>query len=371
MATAVTMPKLGLTMQGGTVVAWLKQVGETVQMGEEVCEISTDKITNTVVAPVAGILARILVCEGATVPCHTPIGVIAVPGEEVVTLDGTPESGSQPFSGRTPGGRIRISPLAKKVAHAAGIDPRTMIGSGPGGRIVMADVERTTRGEDELVPLTPMRRVIAEQMMRSLRESAQLTLTTTVDAAALVEFRSLLVRQTEQSLSFTDFVVRAVALALRQHPNLNASWFQGSICRHRAINVGVAVDVEGGLFVPVVRNAHQLGLAELHRVISELSEKARAGKLTQDDLAGGTFTVSNLGMYGIDAFTPVLNPPQSAILGLGAIREVPVLRNGTALPGHGMILSLTIDHRVVDGAPGARFLAAVRALLEQPGRLVV
>lgn len=414
MATSVAMPKLGLTMQEGTVVRWLKAPGDAVAEHEPLCEIETDKITNEVAAPVTGVLLKILVSEGETVPCQTPLCLIGAAGETPAAAAASPAAAPAPAAGPAPvatpapaaapapvatpapaGGRVRISPAARKMARNAGIDYTRLVGTGPLGRIVMADVARALAAQAPVnpaagapaaaaptaapagvsEPLTPMRRTIAQRMTASLREAAQLTLTTRVDAAALVAFRQLMVAQTEAALGFkigyNELVVRAVALALAAHPEIAVAWSEGGILRRAGVHVGIAVDVPGGLLVPVLRDADRLGLAELHRQIAALAQRARDGKLISADMEGGVITVSNLGQYGIDAFTPILNPPESAILGVGAVRAVPVVRDGAVVPGHELTLSLTIDHRLIDGAPGAHFLAAVRDLLEHPARLAV
>jgi len=215
-----------------------------------------------------------------------------------------------------------------------------------------------------------MRRGIADGMVHSLQAMAQLTLTTRADVTALVELRDALRRRWEARISYTDLIVKAAALALREHPLLNSTWTEEGIVLHEAIDVGIAVALEQGLIVPVVRGADRRPLIEIHRAIEDLAERARCGALAVDEVTGGTFTITNLGMYGVETFTPIVNPPQSAILGVGGIAEELALRGGQVAARSRMALCLTIDHRVVDGAPGAAFLQAVRELLEQPALIL-
>ena len=414
MATTVLMPKLGLTMQEGTVIRWLRQPGDAVSAGTPLCEIETDKIANEVEAPAGGQLLQILVPAGETVPCLTPLCLIGAAGEvpdgaapaPAPAAAAPPAAASGPASAPGPapagGERRRISPLARKAARSAGIDVAGLTATGRSGRIVLADVERAIAAQatapttaptpavpadapatvptpavlaDAPLSLSAMRQTIARRMTASLRETAQLTLTTTVEADALVDFRKQLVAQTEASLGFrvgyNEFIVRAAALALARHPEIAVAWGEGGPVQRSAVHVGIAVDVPGGLLVPVLRHADRLSLSELHRQIAALAESARAGSLSREATAGGVISISNLGHLGIEAFTPILNPPESAILGVGALRTVPVVREGAVVPGHELVLSLTVDHRLIDGAPGARFLATIRHLLEHPARLTV
>ncbi len=483
------MPKLGLTMTQGKVVKWLVPEGAEVVKGQPVVEITTEKIANVVEAPASGILRKILVAEGVTVPVLAPLAVVAAPGEAIDEFVAeilakasqaakavTSVSAAAALSAPTPGpapavvpasgagpGAVKVSPVAARLAEEAGIDLAEIAGSGPGGRILREDVEkaiaaRTTAGAEgaeaaleaagpapggtaapfgdrvkaspaarrlakekgidlstvhgtgpdgriltadveraaaarpggrvtarpttaaagapgESGPVGEVRLIISRRMMESLHGTAQSTITRTINAVELVKLREALQARMEREhglkLTHTDLVIRAVALALREHPEMNVSFDGENITRHQEINVGVAVDLgAGGLIVPVVHGAERLGLAEIAARVRALTEKARQGKLTTDDVAGGTFTVTNMGMLGVDAFTPILNPPESAILGVGRIADRPVVTGGQVVPGREMVLSLTHDHRIIDGAPAARFLATVTRYLEEPYSLL-
>ncbi|HHY39449.1 MAG TPA: 2-oxo acid dehydrogenase subunit E2 [Clostridia bacterium] len=449
MATEVIMPKLGLTMIEGKIVKWLKKEGDPVKKGEPIVEITTEKIANVVESPETGVLLKILVQAGNTVPVLTRIAWVGQPGEKIEEAEaaaGAPASsaadGEPPRSataeGKTPIGttgeplnektaeaeetslrslrsRQRVSPAARKLAEEHGIDVDSLKGTGPGGRVVTEDVQRAieerkargvttepspapaketaprapapaaplTRTVAEVAggvpyviePLSEMRRIIAERMYQSLASTAQSTLTAEVDVTDLVRLRESLLHKVEVAhgvrLSPTDFIVKAAALALSAHPNVNVSFTGAEIVKKTEINIGVAVDLGQGLIVPVVRNADKKGVVAISKEIKSLVEKARNGRLSPDDVTGGTFTVSNLGMFGVDAFTPVLNPPESAILGVGRIVKKPVYVGEDLLPRHVMVLSLTTDHRVIDGAPAARFLLTLRELLEDPEMLLL
>jgi pyruvate dehydrogenase E2 component (dihydrolipoamide acetyltransferase) len=270
-------------------------------------------------------------------------------------------------------GQMEATPLARRMAELEGLDLNAIQGTGPQGRITEDDVLRVLEGgkapaetRRQVLPVTAMRQAIAEGMMRSLQSMAQLTLTARADVTALVELREILGQRWAIRLSYTDLLVKAVAVALREHPMLNSTLTDGGIVLQDEIDVGVAVALEQGLIVPVVRGAGQRSVIEIHRTLQDLTERARAGTLSVDEVTGGTFTLTNLGMYGIESFTPIINPPQSAILGVGCIAEELALRRGQVVARAKMVLSLTIDHRIVDGAPGAAFLQTVVQLLEHP-----
>lgn len=400
MATPVLLPKLGLTQDEGTVVRWLRPEGSRVTKGEPLFEVLTEKATLEVESPATGVLLKILVPEGATVPVATPIAVIGEPGEETPLSPGAgpsaaPAAGAaSPAVGGSaapeappspPSGRIRISPRARALAEAAGLDVSTLVGTGPDGRIVERDVQRALEERAaQPAPASPavstgvfarMRAVIARRMVESLRESAQLTLTTEVDMAEAARMREEVAPELERREgvrpTYTDLVIRATALALREHPAVNARWEGDGVRRLEEIHIGVAVALDEGLLVPVLRHADRMSLAQIARAVRELSERARALRLRPEEMQGSTFTVTNLGMYEIDAFTPILNPPESGILGVGRVVRRPVAVGERVEIRPTMVLSLTFDHRVVDGAPAAQFLQRVKHVLEHPYLLLL
>jgi pyruvate dehydrogenase E2 component (dihydrolipoamide acetyltransferase) len=317
--------------------------------------------------------------------------------------------------GRGPGGRVPTSPLARRIAREHGIDITTVKGSGPGGRIVRADVEAAIARRDrekaapppaapterpaepaaapagrgpivheteapslpedaDEVPLNRMRRLTAQRLTRSVQEAPHFYLTSVVDAEPLLAYRAELnatLADRGPKISVTDLILKACAVMLREHRALNASWAETRILRHHRVNLGLAVALDDGLIVPVIHDADRKTLTEIANEAHDLAQRARTGRLTLDELAGGTFTVSNLGPFGIDHFTAVINPPQAAILAVGAAKPQPVVRDGEVRPGVTMALTLSIDHRVLDGATGAAFLADLKTLLEQPVRIVV
>ncbi|HEX2032630.1 MAG TPA: dihydrolipoamide acetyltransferase family protein [Chloroflexota bacterium] len=472
MATAIKMPQLGITMTEAKVVSWLKREGDPVRKGEPIATIETDKINSEVEATADGVLRRIVAPEGALVPVVGLMGVIAAPDEPEAAVEalvqgpggGTAGAAAVPDAAPAPtpaagATEVRASPIAKRLAADLGVDLQRVRGSGPGGRIVEADVRasvdtatavaaapappapqevdgfvrasplarrlareqglelRTIRGTGPegrvverdvlaaveeraavatapiLAPtlpppaptpagLTPrrtiklegMRRVIAERMHQSLQLGAQLTLTTEADATALVELRTHLLPAAKvyghRPPTYTDLLVKLVARTLPAHPLLNSS-LRGEgeareIVEWQEINIGVAVTLEQGLLVPVIRQADQKPLQQISQELAELAERARAGRLSMDDLQGGTFTITNLGQVEIDAFTPIVNPPQCAILGVGRIAKKPAVYQDQVVPRHMVSLSLTFDHRIVDGYPAGAFLRDVKRAIETP-----
>jgi len=282
-------------------------------------------------------------------------------------------SDRQAVAGGTGEGQPAATPLARRMAEVEGLDLGQVRGTGPEGRIteddilrVLGDLRAETGAPSRLIPFTAMRRAISEGMMHSLHTMAQLTLTARADVTALVELREVLHQRWEVRFSYTDLIVKAVAIALREHPMLNSTWTENGIVLRDEVDIGVAVALDQGLIVPVVRAADRRSLFEIHRAIQDLVERARQGTLSVDQVTGGGFTVTNLGMYGVETFTPIINPPESAILGMGCSAEEPALRNGQLVVRSRIVLNLTIDHRIVDGAPGAAFLQAVTQLLEHP-----
>ena len=367
------MPRLSLTMKEGTVVQWFKKEGEVVQKGEPLVEVLSEKVTYDVEAPESGVLRRILASEGSDVPVDQVIGIVATADEPIteVELSAPPAPGlkieevSAPLSKPDEiGDRIPASPAAKRLAKELGVDLRQVKGTGPEGRIVEDDVRRfaeqtaLTPKVREAVPLTGIRRTTAERLTLSARTAPHSTIVMEVDMINAARFRQ------ETQFSYTEMLIKAVAKALLDHRLLNATLEDNQIKVFEDVNVGVAVTTESGLVVPVVRNADKKSLGEISSVLKELVEKARQGKLTREDVTAGTFTITNLGMYDVDVFFPIINPPETAILGVGRVVEKPVAVNGQLAIKPLMQLSLTYDHRIVDGTPAAKFLQTVKQVLE-------
>ncbi|SDF45339.1 dihydrolipoamide acetyltransferase family protein [Sporolituus thermophilus] len=431
MATQFTMPQLGLTMTEGTVTKWYKRVGETVRAGEVLAEISTDKITNQMEAPVDGVLLSIVVPEGQTVPVRTLLAVIGAPGEQVA--EEPPAGGSaakaaaasEPVPGASPAARmtgtwVKASPLARKIARQNGIDLALVTGTGPGGRVVARDVvnflaqrrlpvkatplavkvaaehgidlaamakpSRLTKADVLAAlpvteprppaapagqPLAGMRKIIAERMSLSWQTAPHVHLTVEVDMTAVLALKAQLAKVTGEKFSVTEFVIKAAAQGLAEFPAVNARLEGGCVVMPADVNIGVAVALDNGLIVPVIRQADKQSLRALRAAVAALSDKARRGALTGDEIGGGTFTVTNLGMYGVDHFTPIINPPESAILGVCRVADRPVAADGQVVVRPMANLCLGFDHRLIDGAVAAKFMARLRQLLEQPLLLLV
>lgn len=397
MAVEVVMPKLGMAMKEGIVSSWNKKVGDKVTKGEPVASINSEKIEMEVEAPSDGVLLDIKVEEEEGVPPGTVICYIGEPNEQIaqkkeketkrLSLSSSKEEVAatvaieeRPIKKN----RLKISPVAKKMALASGLDIDTIQGSGPGGRITKADVEKElkkqgekedenreeARGEQTKIPLAGMRKVIAERMQSSLLNSAQLTITMKADVTNLVKLREeakqSFEKRGEEKLSLNDFIVRATVLALVKHKKMNSSYDEDGIIYHEGVHVGIAVAIKDGLLVPVVRNAEKISLVETATTIRKLSSSVRRGEMDGIEMTGSTFTVTNLGTYGVEFFTPILNPPETGILGVGAIEQVPMYKGAELQKCSMLPLSLTFDHRVVDGAPAAEFLQTIRGYLEDP-----
>ena len=400
MAVEVVMPKFGLTMTEGTIQQWFKSEGDAIKTGEALFEVETEKVLYEVEASADGTVAKLLYAVEAVVGVGLPVAIIAEAGEEVAEVAARyadapaaapaaapPEPAPVATSAPSPApqekrGRVPVTPAARKLAKEHSIDLSGVAGTGPRGRITREDVQKTidsggqaapppaptaTPAAAEDIPLRGMRKVIAERMHQSLQGSAQLTISTEADVTQLIDRRQE-VRQ-EFNVTYTDFIVQACAHALRQHPRMNAH-LEGDIIRaNNDIHVGLAVALDEGLIVPVVRDADKKSLKDIAAEAKTLAEKARASQLKLEEVSGGTFTVSNLGMYGVDAFTPIINAPQSGILGVGRIVEKPVIHRGEVTRRSMMVLSLTFDHRVIDGAPAGAFLQTVADLLAHGNRV--
>ncbi|MGH3259912.1 MAG: dihydrolipoamide acetyltransferase family protein [Streptosporangiaceae bacterium] len=427
----VLMPRLSDTMEQGVLSQWVKHEGDQVRQGDVLAVIETDKAAMDMEAYDEGVLTRILVQEGASVPIGTPIAVIGqaedVPAAAAPPPVPAPDQAERavvsppapaPAAGPPPAGPVPASPLARKLARERGIDLSTVSGSGPGGRIIRADIEKAARTRDgaqpapaptrsarlapgsppavplaavlpspvpsaaaplapavdaEEIPLTTVRRLTAERLAASAREVPHFYLTVVAAADKLLAFRAQANerRGADVKITVTDLLIRACATALAAHPEVNASWDETRILRHRHVSVGVAVAIDDGLIVPVIRDADRKTLTEIAREARDLTARARARKLIPDELAGGTFTISNLGMYGIRQFTAVINPPQAAILAVGEAVRQPVVRDDQVTIATTMTLTLSIDHRAVDGATAAGFLTRLRDLIEEPLDIVI
>ena len=434
--TKVVMPKLSEAMETGKVIKWLRNEGDRVQSGDIVAEIETDKADVEMEAFGAGVLRKIVVPAGERAPVGSLIGVIAEPGEDIASVlaeagGPSPAAKAPPAVSPAPAApvpksvapaaapapavssaaaavpaapvaeRLRVSPLARKVAAQAGLDLRLIQGTGPGGRIIRRDVEAaTTAGavaapaaaaaapaaapalrpvrpdaagpEYEVVALTPMRAAIAKQMPLSKAPIPHFYVTSEVAMDRAWDLRQELnALDGQPKISVNDLVVRACALALTEHPYVNAS-FQGDAVRvyHRA-HIGIAVALDDGLITPVLRNCESKALAQIAVESRDLAERARARKLRAQELSGATFSISNLGMYDVAEFSAIINPPEGAILAVGSVRQVPVVAGPGLGVGRRMNVTLSCDHRVMDGAMGARFLQTVRRLLEEPLRLLI
>lgn len=412
MAEIVRMPKLSDTMTEGTVAAWHKKVGDKVKSGELLAEIETDKATMEFESYVDGILLYIGVEKGKTVAVDALLAVFGKEGEDVsaiVAAEGAAPAAkeeapvaaapapsapvveapkpvapvatapvSAPASAPKPvnDGRMRVSPLAKKLAEDKGLPLQYIPGSGDGGRIVRRDIDAFMAGAavqsanavesytEENV--SQMRKTIARRLAESKFTAPHFYLTMEIDMGRAVEARAAMNAATGSKVSFNDMVIKATSLALKQHPKVNSSWRGDTIRYNNHVHMGVAVAVDEGLLVPVVRFADTKSLAQINHEVKVFVDKAKNKKLQPSDWEGNTFTISNLGMFGIEEFTAIVNPPDACILAVGAIREVPVVKNGAVVPGHTMKLTLSCDHRVVDGASGSAFLQTLKAMLEEP-----
>ncbi|MGD2069546.1 MAG: pyruvate dehydrogenase complex dihydrolipoamide acetyltransferase [Gemmatimonadota bacterium] len=424
MATKVHMEALSPTMEEGQVVKWLKDEGDEVTNGDVLAEIETDKATMELTARGAGILRKVVVGEGGTAPVGTVIAVIGEEDEDISELlrdatagdagDEEPEAAGparkdeeaeeeEEESGRdtTPaaaeageeGGRIKASPLARRLAEEAGIDLAAVRGSGPAGRIVKRDVEEAKEkgvaapagapswappevpGEEyEEVQVSQMRKTIAKRLVESIGPVPHFFLTVEADMGRVMAARkrvNAMLAESERKVSVNDFVLKATATALRQHPAVNAAWHGDVIRRYRVVHLGVAVAVEDGLITPVIRHADRKGIAHISEELKELAGRAREKRLQPDEYTGATFSVSNLGMFGIQEFTAVINPPEAGILAVGRAEEIPVVEEGEVRVRPRMKMTMSCDHRVIDGATGARFLQTLKAMLEEPAAILV
>ncbi len=450
MPISIPMPRLSDTMEEGTLVKWHVKVGDAVKSGAHLADVETDKATMELQAFDDGTVAKLFTQEGGTVAVGAPILILAEAGEDVDEVGKSsgsdpapaeaastaasstesktartdtaekpqPESNREAASGSKSTGRVRVSPLARKIAEEHDLDLSHIQGSGPDGRIIKRDVleaveggttsapatrdttpdkpvkpieaaRGTSQGEARLTKtpgpleskthsLTGMRKTIARRLVESKTTIPHFQTTMSIDMDELMGLRTTLNKQLEKQgvkLSVNDFIVRAAALACVEHPIVNSSWAGDSIQQHGTVNIGIAVALPagkgGGLVVPVIRDAHERGLRSISDRTRQLAKKAREAGLSTDEMSDGTFTISNLGMFGVSQFNAIINPPQAAILAVGAAIEQPVVRNGTIEVGHVMNATLSADHRVIDGAIAAEYLVSFKRLIENPATLLV
>ncbi len=427
MATNILMPALSPTMTEGTLARWLKKEGDSIRAGDVIAEIETDKATMEVEAVDEGVLGRILVAEGsAGVKVNAPIAVLVAEGEKLpdgaapakpeaakpetakpgaAKPEPAPAAPAAKPAAATPesadhGERIFVSPLARRMAHQAGIDLAQLSGSGPNGRIVKADIEAARQKPaaaptqaaaiapaaprasaittpHELVPHSSMRKIIARRLSEAKQQIPHFYLALDIALDALLDLRVTLNAKAPKDgpgafkLSVNDLIIKAAAIALRRVPRVNASFTEDGIAFYRDVDISVAVAIPDGLITPIIRGADQKGLAAISVEMKTLAERARAGKLKPEEYQGGGFSISNLGMYGISAFSAIINPPQSAILAVGAGEKRAVVKGDAIAIATMMTCTLSVDHRVVDGALGAEWLAAFKAIIEDPLSLML
>jgi len=414
MATKVMMPKLSDTMDEGKILKWLRKEGEQVKQGEPLVEIESDKADMELEAYDSGTLRKIVVPDGGKAPIGAIIAIIGGKDEDISTLlSEAPPSKSQPQSAPVPksqekaqpsqapaprpqpsppaprpassptDGRLKASPLAKRIAQEKGINLTSVQGSGPQGRIIRRDLEGTSGrpgmrsgqpvvpGTSEEVALSSIRKTIARRMAESKATAPHFSVTIEIDMEPAMAFREQVLAATELKISYTDLIIKAAATALMQHPAVNGSYLGDNIRHHHYVHVGVAVALEEGLVTPVVRNCEQKRIDQINAELRDLVERARNRKLKPDEYQGSTFTISNLGMFDVDDFVAIINPPEGAILAVGSILEKPVVRDGAIIIGHTMKVTLSSDHRIIDGAVAARFLQDFKKYLQNPAALTL
>lgn len=432
MPNLVEMPKLGFDMAEGTLVRWVKSEGDEIAKGDVLAEIETDKATVEVESSYSGIVHKHIIPEGEIVPVGTAIAVIGNKGEEI-NLDellGSYQHSEEPVSstesvekldeeplistpvddiGEAIASGVKASPVARRMAEEQALDLSAIKGSGPGGRIIKRDIEAylvqpsVTVGElspvpseykpsespvlpvttvspingipeDERIPLNRLRAAIGRRMVEAKQQVPHFYVTYEYDMSKVMKVRkeiNTLLDGSGEKLSVNDFILKAVAIALRQFPNLNASIDQNEIVRHGHVNIGVAVAVEGGLLTVVCKDADRKSLRQISTEVKSMASRARDGKVRPDDIEGSTFSISNLGMFDVESFTAIINPPEAAILAVGSVLNIPVVQHGEIVPGQRMKATISVDHRVSDGAEAAQFLQSLAAYMEEPLRLML
>lgn len=417
MAYEVLMPQLGLTMEEGTVSQWIKHEGDEVKTGDVIVEITTDKLTNEVASEHDGVLLKIVAQEGEDIPVKGLLAYIGQPGEAVgdapaapaaaPAAEAAPVAAAAPAAAPAPvaanGKRIRISPLARKTAAKMGVDYSGIAGTGPSGRIVVKDILAAAEAQknapaaapaaaaapakkeapkaglelmegDTVVKLSGMRKVVAERMLASHTEIPPVTQNIKVDVTELMKFRKMLLAETGKKYSVNDLVLKAIAKCLTQHPEILVSFDEANhqIIQRKHVNIGMAVALDAGLITPVIRDADKMGLDTLSATAKDLAARAKENKLTADEYKGSTITVSNLGMFGIETFTPIINQPDSVIVGVCAIEDELQMDDEGKLSKHQVMrLSVTLDHRTLDGAVVAKFEMDLRDILQNPMSIVL
>ncbi|MFW2388900.1 MAG: pyruvate dehydrogenase complex dihydrolipoamide acetyltransferase [Polyangiales bacterium] len=411
MAKIIGLPKLSPTMEEGTLVAWVKKEGDSVEVDDLLAEVETDKATMEFRSFDKGVLLKILVAEGETLEPDVPVAIIGKAGEDVEDLlaqvaaapaaESAPESAPAPESASAPesapesalapesasvsssagSGRVLSSPLVRRLARERGIDLLSVTGTGPHGRIVKRDIESYAgpaagaiasfggRLPPQVVKASSMRRTIARRLTESKQTVPHYYLTIDTDIAPLAEARKTMNMELEaegRKVSLNDLIIKAAAVALRRVPEVNASWMGKEIHYHQVVDISIAVAIDDGLMTPVLRDADRKGIAQINEEVRELAERARDKKLQPEEMSNGTFSISNLGMFGIEEFSAVINPPEGAILAVGTIRNEPVVEDGAIVPGRRMRFTMSCDHRIIDGATGARFMAAFKKIVESP-----
>ena len=412
MAYEVLMPQLGLTMEEGTVSQWVKHEGDPVKTGDVLLEITTDKLTNEVTSEHDGVLLRIVAQEGEDVPVKGLLCYVGQAGESVGDAPAAAPAAAAPAAAPAApaaapaavpvaaGARLRVSPLARKTAAKLGVDLSKLTGSGPSGRIRQQDVLAAANAAqaaapapaaaaapaarpaakgglelmegDTVVKLAGLRKVVAQRMLQSHTEIPPVTQNTKVDVTELMKFRKMLLAETGSKYSVNDLILKATAKCLRAHPEVLVSLDGDQIIQRAHVNLGMAVALDAGLIVPVIRDADRLGLDALSAAAKDLASRAKSNKLTPDEYKGSTFSVSNLGMFGIETFTPIVNQPDAAILGVCAVEDELVMDDQGGISKHQVMrLSFTYDHRLIDGAVAAKFVMALRDLLEKPMSIIL
>ena len=414
MAETINMPKLGFDMAEGLLVRWVKQVGENINKGDVLAEIETDKATVEVESSASGVVLQLIVEQGTMVPVNAPIAVVGAAGEKVEAAPSKVESGKSevkaeaapavqakpevvpvaPTSVPAASGPVKASPLAKKIAKENNLNLAAVQGSGPGGRVVRKDVESALAGgktadvrsstpasvtpvivshDDKVVSTTKLRQAIGRRLVESKTTIPHFYVTHEYKMDALMDMRKQAnaYLPDNEKLSVNDFILKAVALTLRQFPNLNATLKGTDIIQFGHVNVGVAVTVPGGLMTVVVKDTDQKSMRQISGEVKAMAGRAREGKVKPDDVDGSTFSTSNLGMYDVEEFIAIINPPEAAILAISSAREVPVVESGTVKVGWRMKATISVDHRVSDGAEAAQFMQALAGFLENPVRMLV
>jgi pyruvate dehydrogenase E2 component (dihydrolipoamide acetyltransferase) len=420
MAEKIIMPKLGLTMEEGVINKWLVKEGDQVEKGDALFEVATDKVNMEVESTANGVVLKIIAAEGETIPITQTVAYVGKPGEVIEekeeSVPAPQKTEEKPVSVQieekkatidleTAGERIKASPLARRLASEYGLDLSKIQGTGPGGRIVKEDIEKAYQQKEiiapqkeekpkaepvvmvketlipgeglpkEVIPLTRMRKIIAERMHSSMQNKPHFYLQMEVLADELVKLRGrmlpLIEKTTGLRISYNDILIKIVAQSLEKFPTINAYFLDNGIQMNPAVNIGVAVALEDGLIVPVVKNANLKGLSQIVVETNDLSKRARESKLLPEEITGGTFTISNLGMYGVDSFNAIINAPESAILACGAIKKRPYFDGENIVVASLMNLTLSGDHQIVDGAVAAQFMQYLKNLIEEPLGLIV